>query len=63
MLPMFPILFYKHLKILRRVDLDRCNFKPERLYCYFYACVEEQIRICPVFYTRLQEKDSGAVTC
>lgn len=25
--------------------------------------VEEQMLICPVLYTRLQEKDSRAVTC
>lgn len=63
MLYIFTIVFYKHLKILKRVDLDHCNFKPEKLYYDFYACVEEQIIICSVLYTRLQEKDSGAVTC
>lgn len=45
MLYIFTIVFYKHLKILKSLDLDHCNFKPEKLYYDFYACVEEQIII------------------
>lgn len=49
MLYIFTIVFYKHLKILKSVDLDHCNFKPEKLYYDFYACVEEQIIIFQCF--------------
>lgn len=54
-LHVFTILFYKHLKILKRMGF-KCHFKPEKLYHDFSACVEAFVQSFTLGYKKRMQQ-------